>query len=267
MRHGLNAVHEARKQHPGDHLYNDSINSFLSSTIRQDIPPINHSILLFGSIHSQPNYFSNMYFTTALAAVAAMGSSMLVSAAPAEYSSQIAITLPTGAQAVTAAPAVPTFVTGYSVQEDATDTAALGDSKVDNFCTFDVYLYSCNEQGCGAEVTVAGNGGTWSAPISSTTDDGVSIKIGTTSGEVEKPILQLEYTNSGGLVYFDASQINGNPFSAYGYTLSDTVGLESYCAPPCTACAGVYYTSTDGSVYAIANTESIGFSLCAHSAV
>ena len=208
-----------------------------------------------------------MHYTTALAAVAAMGSSMLVSAAPAEYSSQIAITLPTGAQAATAAPAVPTFVTGYSVQEDATDTAALGDSKVDNFCTFDVYVYSCNQQGCGDEVTVAANGGTWSAPISSTTDDGISIKIGTTSGEVEKPILQLEYTNSGGLVYFDASQINGNPFSAYGYTLSDTVGLENYCAPPCTACAGVYYTSTDGTVYAIANTESIGFSLCADSSI
>ncbi|KAK0508655.1 hypothetical protein JMJ35_008931 [Cladonia borealis] len=206
-----------------------------------------------------------MYFTAALAAVAAMGSSMLVSAAPAEYSSQISIAFPTGAQAVTAHPAVPTFVTGSSVQEDATDDAALGDSNVDNFCTFDVYLYSCNEQECGAEVTVAANGGSWSAPISSTTDDGVSIKIGTTSGEVEKAILQLEYTNSGGLVYFDASQINGNPFGDYGYTLGDTVGLESYCAPPCTDCAGVYYSGEDGTVYAISNTESIGFSLCAHS--
>ena len=266
MRRGLDAVHEARKQHPGDHLYNDSISSFFSSPIQQDIPPINLSILLLASIHSLPNHYSNMHFTTALAAAAAMGSSMLVSAAPAEYSSQIAITLPTGAQAVTAHPAVPTFVTGYKANEDAVETAALGDSNVDNYCPFDVYLYSCNEQGCGEEVTVAANTGKWSAPISSTTDDGVSIKIGTTSGEVEKAILQLEYTNSGGLVYFDASQINGNPFSAYGYTMGTSAGSEYYCDAPCTACAGVYYTSTDGSVYAVANTESIGFSLCQHTA-
>ena len=75
--------------------------------------------------------------------------------------------------------------------------------------------------------------------------------------------MQLEYTNSGGLVYFDASQINGNPFGGYGYTLGDSVGLKAYCAPPCTDCAGVYYSGEDGTVYAISNTDSIGFSLCA----
>ena len=206
-----------------------------------------------------------MYFNTAFAAVAVMGSSMLVSGAPAEISSQIAIPFPTGAQAVTAAPSVPTFGSGSSVQADVADDASLGYSNVDNFCPFDVYLYSCNQQGCGAEVTVAANGGSWSAQISSTTDDGVSIKIGTTSGEVQKPILQLEYTNSGGLVYFDASQINGNPFGDYGYTLSDNVGLQDYCAPPCTNCPGVYYSGEDGTVYAISNTDSFGFSLCANS--
>lgn len=190
---------------------------------------------------------------------------MLVSGAAIELSSQISIPFPTGAVAITAAPAVPTFSTGSSVQADVADDATLGNSNVDNFCSFDVYLYSCNQQGCGSEVTVAANGGKWSAQLSSTTDDGVSIKIGTTSGEVEKPILQLEYTNSGGLVYFDASQINGNPFSAYGYTLGDNVGLQAYCAPPCTDCAGVYYSGEDGTVYAISNTDSIGFSLCADS--
>ena len=264
MRYGLNAVHEVRKQYPRDHLYNDSIRSFFSSTIRQHISPIDLSIPLLLSSHLPPNYYSNMYFTTAFAAVAVMSSSMLVSGAPAEISSQIAILFPTGAQAVTAAPPVPTFGTVSSVQADVAD-AALGDSNVVNLCPFDVYLYSCNQEGCGAEVTVAANTGTWSAPISSTTDDGVSIKIGTTSGEVEKPILQLEYTNSNGLVYFDASQINGNPFSAYGYTLGDNVGLQDYCAPPCTACPGVYYSGEDGTVYAISNTDSIGFTLCADS--
>ena len=203
-----------------------------------------------------------MYFTTALAAAAVLGSSMLASAAPAEISSQISIPFPTGAQAVTAAPSVPTFGTASSINADVAEDATLGNSNVANYCSFDVYLYSCNQQGCGAEVTVAPNT-VWGAQISSTENDGVSIKIGTTSGEVEKPILQLEYTNSGGLVYFDASQINGNPFGAYGYTLGDSVGLKAYCAPPCTDCAGVYYSGEDGTVYAISNTDSIGFSLCA----
>ncbi len=205
-----------------------------------------------------------MYSTIALATVAVMGSSILVSGSPAELSSQMSIPFPTGAQAVTAAPPVPTFGTVSSAQVDVAE-AALGNSNVRNYCPFEVYLYSCNQEGCGAEVSIAASTGTWSAPISSTTNDGVSIKIGTTSGEVQKPILQLEYTNSDGLVYFDASQINGNPFSAYGYTLTDNVGLEEYCAPPCTDCSFVYYSGEDGTVYAISNTDSIGLSLCADS--
>ena len=216
------------------------------------------------SSHLSPNYYSDMYSTIKFAAVAVMGSSMLASGSPVELSSQISIPFPTGVQAVTSAPPVPTFGTVPSVQPDVAE-AALGNSNVRNYCPFEVYLYSCNQEGCGAEVSIAANTGTWSAPISSATGDGVSIKIGTTAGEVQKPILQLEYTNSGGLIYFDASQINGNPFSAYGYTLTDNVGLEEYCAPPCTNCPFVYYSGEDGTVYAISNTDSIGFSLCADS--
>lgn len=125
-----------------------------------------------------------------------------------------------------------------------------------------MYLYVCDQSSCGAEVTVQPNS-EWSAPITSTTGDGVSIKIGTTSGEVEKPILQLEYTNANGLIYFDASQVNGNPFSAEGYFMGDLDGLHETCSPPCTDCSFVYNTPTDGTVFTTANTDSIGFTLCA----
>lgn len=200
-----------------------------------------------------------MHSTTALAAAAAMGSLMLVSGSPVGGSSKIPIVLPTGAAAVTAAPPVPTF--GSSV-EPASPNAALGASNVRNYCNEEVYLYVCNQQGCGAEVSVAAKTGTWTAPISPTVSDGVSIKISSVSGEIQKPILQLEYTNAGGLIYFDASQVNGNPFGSYGYTLTDNVGMENYCAPPCTSCPGVFYTPTGGTVYNIPNSDSIGFSLC-----
>ncbi|KAK4691405.1 hypothetical protein P7C71_g5589, partial [Lecanoromycetidae sp. Uapishka_2] len=191
-----------------------------------------------------------------------MGSLMLVSGSPVGQSTAgLTQVLPTGAAAVTAHPPVPTFGTVPAEQPDA--AAALGDSNLRNYCSFPVYVYVCNEQGCAAEFTI-NSGGSWSAPISGTTGDGVSIKIGTTAGEVQKPILQLEYTNQNGLIYFDASQVNGNPFGSYGYTLTDNVGLSAHCPPPCThaACPFVFNTPTDGTVYNIPNSDSIGMTLC-----
>ena len=204
-----------------------------------------------------------MHPTTALVTIASMGSFLLASGSPTGQSSKIAIQLPTGAAAVTAAPPVPTFGTVPAEKADSeVAAAALGDSNVVNDCTFPVYLYVCDQSGCGVEVTVP-PGTEWSAPITSTTEDGVSIKIGTTPGEVEKPILQLEYTNANGLIYFDASQVNGNPFSAEGYWMGDLSGLHETCLPPCTACSFVFNTPTDGTVFTTANTDSIGFTLCA----
>lgn len=203
-----------------------------------------------------------MHSTTVLATVVSMGGFLLASGSPTGQSTNIQIVLPTGAEAVTAAPPVPTFGTVPKQPEaDVAAAAALGDSNVVNDCTFPVYLYVCDETSCGAEVTVAPKT-EWSAPFTSTTGDGVSIKIGTTSGEVEKAILQLEYTNSNGLVYFDASQVNGNPFSQYGYWMGDLSGLHETCSPPCTNCPFVFTTPTDGTVFNTANTDSIGFTLC-----
>ena len=214
-------------------------------------------IVRFPQSHS-----SNMHSTTALGAVVSMGSFLLASGSPTGQSSNIQIVLPTGAEAVTAAPPVPTFgtVPPKADVEDAA-AAALGNSNVVNNCSFPVYLYACDQSSCGAEVTLAPEQ-EYSEPFTSTTGDGVSIKIGTTSGEVEKPILQLEYTNSNGLVYFDASQVNGNPFSANGYFLGDSDGLHETCSPPCTSCSFVFYSATDGTVYSTANTDSIGLTLC-----
>ena len=208
------------------------------------------------------SHYSNMHSTAALGAVVSMGSFLLASGSPTGQSSNIQIVLPTGAAAVTAAPAVPTFGTVPS-KADIADAAAapLGSSNVVNDCSFPVYLYACDESSCGAEVTLA-PGQEYSEPYTSTTNDGVSIKIGTTSGEVQKPILQFEYTNSNGLVYFDVSQVNGNPFSANGYFLSDSAGLHDTCSPPATSCPFVFYTPTDGTVFNTANSNSIGVTLC-----
>ena len=203
-----------------------------------------------------------MYSTTLLAALLSTGTHLLVSA---QESSQIPIPFATGADAVTAAPPVPTFsISPSSAHADIVAAAALGDSNVVNKCSFNVYLYVCNQQGCGGETTVT-PGAEWSQQLSSSVNDGVSIKIGTTSGEQQKPILQLEYTNDGSNVWFDASEINGNPFGNYGYWMGDSQGLYEYCAPPCTSCSFVYYSGEDGTVFVAPNTGSIGLTLCSSS--
>ncbi len=200
-----------------------------------------------------------MFAAKAIASLAAMGTLALVAAAPA--SSQISISLPTGSAAITAAPAVPTFpVTGISDVVDA--PAASGSASVLNSCPFEVYIYVCDQSSCGGIINVGPNGGTYSAPYIGTVNDGVSIKIGTESGEVEKPILQLEYTISDGLVYFDLSEVNGNPFGVYGFSLTDSAGMDMYCAPPGTECSWVFTTSNNGMVYADPDSDSIGVTLC-----
>ena len=200
-----------------------------------------------------------MVSTKVIAAVAGMGSLALVAAAPA--SSQISISLPTGSAAVTAAPAVPTFAVSET-EIDAVDAeAASGSASVRNQCGFEVYIYVCDQSSCGSIINVGPNGGTYSIPYS-TENDGVSIKIGTVSGEGEKPILQLEYTPTSSLVYFDLSEVNGNPFGPYGFSLTDSAGMDQYCAPPGTECSWVYTTSTNGMVYADPISDSIGVTLC-----
>ena len=200
-----------------------------------------------------------MVSTKVIAAVAAMGSLALVAAAPA--SSQISISLPTGSAAVTAAPAVPTFAVS-GIETDVVDAdAASGSASVLNNCGFEVYIYVCDQSSCGPIINVDPNGGTYSAPYS-TDNDGISIKIGTVTGEVDKPILQLEYTPTSDLVYFDLSEVNGNPFGPYGFSLTDSAGMDQYCAPPGDECTWVFTTPTNGMVYADPISDSIGVTLC-----
>ena len=206
-----------------------------------------------------------MFSTNLITAIAAMGNMALIAAAPA--SSQIPISQPTGSAAITAAPAVPTFpVSG--VETDAVDlvAAASGSATVTNSCGFEVYVYVCDQSSCGGVTNVGPNGGTFSTPYTSTLNDGVSIKIGTAPGEVEKPITQLEYTVTSNLVYFDLSDINGNPFGNYGFTLTDTDGLSVHCAPPGN-CPFVYQPGDSddgnmGTIYTINPAGSIGVTLC-----
>lgn len=75
-----------------------------------------------------------------------------------------------------------------TIAEDARVSAAqLGKASVTNHCNFPVYLYVCDgaSQTCSAEQTLAAHTGTYSEGYHAL-NDGRSIKLGLTAGEVAK---------------------------------------------------------------------------------
>ena len=172
--------------------------------------------------------------------------------------------------AVTAAPAVP--FTGAVVDSAGASAdnlkAATGRATVLNKCTFPVFLYACsqNPAACTKESKLAANGGTYGETYLGASTAGRSIKLGTTSGEVNKPILQFEYTNAGSLVYYDLSEVNGNPFGKHGFTLtsSNSACDHNKCPAPSThaVCPWVFTAPTNGRVSNCPIGSSIGVTLC-----
>ena len=120
--------------------------------------------------------------------IATLGAlSALVSAIPQggtpTTSEQATITDPGAATRVDVLPQ-----TGATVAADALVSASqLGTATVRNQCGFPVYVYVCDgaSQTCGAEQTLAAKTGTYSEGYHAL-NDGRSIKIGTTPGEVAK---------------------------------------------------------------------------------
>lgn len=169
--------------------------------------------------------------------------------------------------AVTAAPAVPD--SGKHVASDSVADDATGQATVLNNCGFPVYLYACSQdpETCTSESTLGAQGGTYSETFLDPSTGGRSIKIGTTSGEVNKPILQLEYTNTGsGQIAYDLSEVNGNPFGPYGFALTsnNAACFQQECPAPGTAdvCPFVFTTATNGQVSDCPTASSIGVTLC-----
>ncbi|KAL9076944.1 MAG: hypothetical protein Q9161_000577 [Pseudevernia consocians] len=159
--------------------------------------------------------------------------------------------------AVTAAPAVPD--SGKHVFSDI--------ATVLKNCGFPVYLYACsqNPTGCTSESTLAASGGTYSETISDSSTGDHSIKIGSTSGEVNKPILQFEYTNEGnGQVAYDLSEVDGNPLGPYGFALTsnNAACFQQECPAPGTECSFVFTTPTNDLVSDCWIASTVGVTLC-----
>ena len=104
------------------------------------------------------------------------------------------------------------------------------------------------------------NGGTYSEAYAPASDGGHSLKISITKGSGN--ILQFEYTNEGnGEVSYDLSEVNGNPFGQYGFSLTNTT-TDAYCAPPATSCPAIFTVPTNGIPYTAPTSDGIGAILC-----
>ena len=152
-----------------------------------------------------------------------------------------------------------------------TRQTAAGQAHVRNYCTFPVYLYACGQGGdnngipaCSALQTLPAQTGTYAETYSSP-NNGRSIKMSTVDEEGSDAILQFEYTNTGaGQVSYDLSEVNGNPFGQYGFTLtsSNPDCFQSSCPAPSTSCSGVFTEPTNGVPHDCPIGDGIGVTLC-----
>ena len=139
-----------------------------------------------------------------------------------------------------------------------------GQVQVINACSFPIYLVVCsqNPSTCSGDSTLAANSGTWSQVYVPGSEGGQSIKISTTSGAGD--ILQFEYTNDDPVLWYDISEVNGNPFGQYGFTMTSTDSTcgQGHCAPPATSCPAIFTDPTNGIPYRCGISAGIGVTLC-----
>ncbi|KAL9134115.1 MAG: hypothetical protein Q9175_004703 [Cornicularia normoerica] len=137
-----------------------------------------------------------------------------------------------------------------------------GYATIVNKCSFPTYVSVCKQHpaSCGGTATMAANTGTYSEAYAPMGDAGHSLKISVTEGAGD--ILQFEYTNEGnGYVSYDLSEVNGNPFGTWGFSLMNTTA-DAFCAPPATDCSAIFTNPTNGVPYTAPTSDGIGAILC-----
>ena len=137
-----------------------------------------------------------------------------------------------------------------------------GYATIVNKCSFTAWIDICiqNPATCSGSTSIAANGGVYSEPYASASEGGPSWKLSV--NESLSDILQFEYTNEGnGKVSYDLSEVNGNPFGTWGFSLTNTT-TDVYCAPPATDCPNIFTDPTNGIPYTASTSDGIGAILC-----
>lgn len=157
-----------------------------------------------------------------------------------------------------------TTSTDQNTDSDSSSTGSgtSGQALIVNKCSFPTYVYVCIQHpaSCGSTQTLDANGGTYSEAYGPASDGGHSLKISVTKGAGD--ILQFEYTNEGnGDISYDLSEVDGNPFGQWGFSLTNTT-RNAYCAPPATSCPAIFTQPTNGIPYTAPTSEGTGAILC-----
>ena len=94
----------------------------------------------------------------------------------------------------------------------ASTALAAGTVKVTNDCKYNIYYTLADSKGSDNTIRTLPYGGTYSE--AQDLNGGRSIKIATNKAALPygSPVLQLEYSVSGGNIFYDISTLNGNPF-------------------------------------------------------
>ena len=141
-----------------------------------------------------------------------------------------------------------------------------GTATIVNKCDFDAYLYVCQQTPatCDSNTTLAA-GQTFTETYHSASGGGRSMKISTSwsliTGTTED-LLQFEYTPmADGEIWYDLSEVNGNPFGSWGFSLTNT-STTVFCPAPATDCPSVFTDSDNGDPYKATTADGVGAVLC-----
>ena len=118
---------------------------------------------------------------------------------------------------------------------------SVGCAIVNNLCSFPVYYDNVPQQGFGTdEMGVIPAGGSYTVEYDAP-QIGHSIKLSIVPNDLSD-ILQFEYCQTmDGHVDYDVSQVNGNPFGPYGFSLDSESGCPMVrCESPVDGCTGIY---------------------------
>ncbi|EDN08940.1 BYS1 domain-containing protein [Histoplasma capsulatum] len=136
-----------------------------------------------------------------------------------------------------------------------------GKAVVDNHCEYQVYLWSVSGSGSSTMKTIRPNG-TYDENFRRPPWGGVSLKIGLQP--VRSNITQFEYTLVNTTVWYDLSNIDGDPFRDEGYKLTSNSSCpEVYCPPSGAPCKEVYNRPDDDwATHACSSTAVLVLTLC-----
>ncbi|KAI9830544.1 MAG: hypothetical protein M1819_005502 [Sarea resinae] len=129
-----------------------------------------------------------------------------------------------------------------------TSVVSAGTATVQNNCGYDVYVWSVADQADAPMTTLnSGNPSYSEAFRTNGNGGGISIKLSTQNDQ--STVTQFEYTLSSdeSNVYYDLSNINGNPFEQGGTSLtpSDSSCTSVSCAAGVSDCTGAYNQPDD----------------------